>query len=298
MVTPLQSKDHKVVTALADFTPKCDVHPDVLIKLQGRLQTTLDFTQLLTIFFEGIQQSVRVEGLQYVRPNSSNSIEIGTLARHKIRYSLQTQQEDMGELVFFRDSRFREQELANLEGLISSLVYPLRNALHYQQAIEASYKDPMTGAYNRATLEQTLEREIEISRRQQSSLALLMLDIDYFKEINDRYGHLMGDTVIKDVMNCINQSIRQTDICFRYGGEEFLILLNNTNIKDAFKISERIRNSVAAKRFICEQESFKVTVSIGYTQLHPIDNQQSFIKRADQALYQAKDNGRNQVLGY
>lgn len=296
MVSPL-SRDNKVVTALADFTPQCDIHPEVLIKLQGRLQTTLDLEELLQIFFDGIQESVRLDGLHYVRPNSSSFIEIGTAARHNVRYNLQTQKEDIGELVFQRSTRFREQELANIEGLLSTLVFPLRNALQYLDAIEASYKDALTGAYNRAFLDQTLEREMEICRRQQGSLALLMLDLDHFKSINDNYGHCVGDTVIKEVVNCINQSIRQTDICFRYGGEEFLVMLNNASIKDVYHISERIRQSINNERFMYEKEPFKVTASIGFTQMQAFDNQESLIERADQALYQAKNNGRNQVLG-
>lgn len=297
MVSPVQFSDNKVVTALADFTPQCDLQPEVLIQLQGRLQTTLDIEALLNIFFDHIQQAVRVEGLSYLRPEKPQQINLGLKARHKVCYSLQTQLDTIGELVFLRNSRFREQELANIEGLISTLVYPLRNALHYQQAIEASYKDPLTGAYNRAFLEQTLEREMKISQRQHTSLAILMLDIDHFKTINDRYGHYMGDTAIKEVVNCIQDSIRETDICFRYGGEEFLILLNDSHLKDTFKISERIRSCIEAKRFVYEQNSFKVTASIGFTHMQPHDSQQCLIERADKALYQAKLNGRNQIIG-
>lgn len=297
MVSPLQFNDNKVVTALADFTPQCDVRPELLFKLQGRLQTTLELEKLLEIFFAETQSSVAIDGAQYNRPGAKPAIQVGKRSKHEIHYTLQTQENDLGELVFYRSTRFREQELANLEGLLSVLVYPLRNALHYLEAIEASYKDALTGAHNRAALQQILTREIELSKRHKRSLAILMLDIDHFKSINDQYGHCMGDKVLKEIVDSIALSTRQTDICFRYGGEEFLVMLNNTHVKDAWSISERIRQNIAQKRFVFEQQSFYVTASIGFTHLQPSDDLESFIDRADKALYLAKDNGRNQVIG-
>lgn len=297
MVSPLQTNDNKVVTALADFVPRCDIHPELLLKLQGRLQTTLDIEKLLSIFFEEIQASVQVDGIQYARPQSADLFNLGKKSKHEIHYTLQTQKDEMGELVFYRNTRFREQELANLEGLLTALVYPLRNSLHYLEALEASFKDTLTGAHNRAAMQQIITREMELSKRHKRSLAILMLDIDHFKSINDNYGHCMGDKVIKDVVESITLSTRQTDICFRYGGEEFLVMLNNTHLKDVLKISERIRQHIAQKRFVFEQQSFRITASIGFTHLQPSDTLESFIHRADKGLYLAKYNGRNQVIG-
>ena len=262
-----------------------------------RLQTSLEFEHLLDLFFHEIQQSVLVDGMSYQPPKVNLTISTGKQSRHKIRYQLQTQDDDMGELVFYRSTRFREQELANLEGLLSTLVYPLRNALHYHSALQASFQDPLTGVGNRAALNHTLEREMELAKRHQQSLAVLMLDIDYFKRINDTYGHCMGDKALKEVANSILHCIRQTDVCFRYGGEEFLVLLNNTSIKGAWVISERIRQYVEQLRFVSDGQSFQVSISVGYTNMQPQDTRDSLIHRADTALYQAKNQGRNQVIG-
>lgn len=303
MVSPLhvgnQADLHndKVITAFGEMAPKPDLRPELLLRLQGKLQTTLDINQLLEIFFAELQLSVLVDGVAYTNNEQKLNVLIGRHPRHTVRYHLQTHDDAMGELVFHRSTRFREHELANLEGLLTTLVYPLRNSLRYHIALAASFRDPLTGAGNRVALDRTLSREVELTKRHNQDLSVLMLDLDHFKNVNDTYGHSIGDKVLKDVVNCISTCIRQTDLCFRYGGEEFLIMLSNAEHLGALAIAERICRSIAELRFVTDKGPMQITTSIGCASLHADDSPESLVQRADMALYQAKNNGRNRVVG-
>ena len=302
MVSPLHSNGQaelqreNVVSAFGDMASRPDLRPELLLKLTGKLQTTLDLNQLLDIFFTEMQQAVLVDGMVYQHAELKLRHSTGRLPPHSASYQLQTQKDYMGELVFHRSTRFREHELANIEGLLSTLVFPLRNALRYHEALLAAYRDPLTGAGNRVALDQTLNREIELTKRHQQDLSILMLDLDHFKLINDLYGHATGDEVLKAVVDSIGRCIRQTDMCFRYGGEEFLIMLSNADGAGALRIAERIRMSISDLRFATAKGSLQVTGSIGCASMTFEDDKESLLHRADKALYRAKHAGRNRVI--
>ena len=302
MVSPLHSNGQaelqreNVVSAFGDMASRPDLRPELLLKLTGKLQTTLDLNQLLDIFFTEMQQAVLVDGMVYQHAELKLRHSTGRQPPHSASYQLETQKDYMGELVFHRSTRFREHELANIEGLLSTLVFPLRNALRYHEALLAAYRDPLTGAGNRVALDQTLNREIELSKRHQQDLSILMLDLDHFKLINDLYGHATGDEVLKAVVDSIGRCIRQTDMCFRYGGEEFLIMLSNADGAGALRIAERIRMSISDLRFATAKGSLQVTGSIGCASMTFEDDKESLLHRADKALYRAKHAGRNRVI--
>ncbi|PHS64426.1 MAG: GGDEF domain-containing protein [Thalassobium sp.] len=302
MVSPLHSngraelQDDKIVSSIGDLAPKPDIRPEVLLRLSGKLQTTLELSQLLEIFFEEIQQAVLVDGISFSHNAHNLLLSYGRNSVHSASYRLQTQQDYMGDLAFHRSTRFREHELANLEGLLTTLVYPMRNALRYHEALAAAFRDPLTGAGNRVALDKTLQREIELTKRHGQQLSILMLDLDHFKLVNDEFGHSMGDKVLKEAVTCITGCIRQTDMCFRYGGEEFLVMLSNAEHAGALRIAERIRMSISSLAFSNEKGRLQVTTSIGCATLTMEDSMDSLVQRADKALYQAKHNGRNRVV--
>ncbi len=302
MVTRLQSSgraaltEDKQITPFADLMPKPDIKPELLLKLSSRLQTTLELQQLLEIFFNEMKHAVLVDGMCYSNSNQNLLNSFGKEGIHSCTYRLTTHKDYMGELTFSRSTRFREHELANIEGLISTLVYPLRNAVRYTEALAAAFRDPLTGAGNRIALDKTLEREVELAKRHNQPLSVLMLDIDHFKNVNDTYGHAMGDEVLKQVVTSISSCIRQTDMCFRYGGEEFLIMLASADTEGAHRIAERIRSSIEAAVFTHEKGSLSITSSIGSATLYASDTMHSICERADSALYKAKNSGRNRVI--
>lgn len=268
--------------------------PDTL-RLTTALQTTLELEKLLGIFSESLQETVRHQGLTYRNEQRGFVLGIGHAGRHSCNYRLSLLGTDLGEVVVSRNKRFAEQELAQLEYLLCSLVYPLRNALLYRDAIAAAHRDPLTGICNRAAMDQSLQRETALALRQQSNLSLIAIDIDWFKQVNDRYGHSAGDCVLRTVARRIEEELRTSDLLFRYGGEEFVVLLSGTNVAGASVVAERIRQAVATTPCACEGNNIHVTVSQGVAQLTS-DSGSHLFERADRALYLAKQQGRDRVV--
>ncbi|WP_333570594.1 GGDEF domain-containing protein [Thermodesulfobacterium commune] len=151
--------------------------------------------------------------------------------------------------------------------------------------------DPLTGVFNRRAINKIIHREISFALRHKLPLSIVMVDIDYFKKINDTYGHEMGDYVLKKIAQTIKKSIRKEDIFGRYGGEEFILILPNTDIEKAYQVAERMRQKIEKIKFKGIKE--KITASFGLTELLPNDNIKSIIQRGDEALYLAKNKGRN-----
>ena len=161
---------------------------------------------------------------------------------------------------------------------------------------ELSRTDPLTGLANRRVLSEAAEQEFQRSKRFGSSAALLMIDIDYFKNINDTYGHDMGDAVLVSLANTLKTQARTNDLAVRLGGEEFVILLIETDIKGAMDLAERMR--VAASRIILPSSLgyFNITISVGVALFNKDDTEWSeTLSRADEAMYSAKQSGRNRV---
>lgn len=168
-----------------------------------------------------------------------------------------------------------------------------------EQLREESQRDFLTGTFNRKALERNLEAQLAHHAASKQDLSLLMLDVDHFKQFNDRYGHLMGDEVLKIVSRAITFSVRGKDMVARYGGEEFCVILPDTPLMGAMKVAETIRNTIAKRDLKRKDtgESFgHITVSIGASLFRPrTDSLESFIRRADDALYKSKHTGRNKV---
>ncbi len=162
-----------------------------------------------------------------------------------------------------------------------------------EQLQHLSTTDPLTGAYNRRMFIELLERELQRARRYGTVFSLLMFDIDYFKKVNDRYGHDAGDRVLVEVVEICRGTVRTTDILARWGGEEFMVLMPQTESDKARSMAERLRKAVAHHAF-ADIES--LTVSVGVTSLRQLDTIDVLLKRVDEALYAAKDAGRNRVV--
>ncbi|MFJ7110971.1 GGDEF domain-containing protein [Pseudomonas sp. NPDC098740] len=264
-------------------------------KLSLQLQTSLEPQRILGLFFREIQRLVPLDTLIYQHKASDLRLEFGQRGHHSISYSLSHEGEHLGDLVFRRNQRFSEQEQCNLESLLSALMYPMRNALLYRAATQSALRDPLTDTGNRIAMDQTLQREIEMARRHLQPLSLLMLDIDHFKHINDNHGHSAGDDVLKAVAASIKSQLRNVDMVFRFGGEEFLILLSNTSREAAAMVGERLRFAVQAEEYSADGHAIDLTVSLGCSTLLPGESAESLLRRADSALYVAKREGRNRL---
>jgi len=169
-------------------------------------------------------------------------------------------------------------------------------AQYHETIYRMTIVDGLTGVNNKRFLMETLEKEIPRARRHQRPLSLLMFDIDHFKLVNDNYGHLAGDFVLKDLAQLVKSRLRPDDIIGRYGGEEFAVLLPETPVDGSAAIAEELRKMIDEHRFEFEQEVIDVSVSIGCAQLADDFDVARFIKLADENLYRAKRGGRNQVV--
>ncbi|NKB31584.1 MAG: diguanylate cyclase [Pseudomonadales bacterium] len=303
MATPLTSSNTiefnsaKRVTRNRDVELEQDKYQQLKFKLSSILQSSLELEQVLGIFHDELQSVIELNGLSYFNESRKIRLNTGRKATHSCGYRLITQNDYLGELNFYRGKRFTEFDLELIEDVLGTLICPLRNALQYREAIIASLTDPLTGAGNRIALDSTLRREIELAKRHRSPLSLLLIDVDDFKNINDKLGHKTGDLVLKELVSVLNDINRQTDLSFRYGGEEFVVLLNETNLPGALVIAQRLREAIEENEVEIAGESLSVTVSIGATALKQSDSRDSFFRRADKALYKAKDSGKNQVSG-
>ncbi len=166
-------------------------------------------------------------------------------------------------------------------------------ASYEQKLVEMNMKDGLTGIYNRRFFQTRLSEEYERHTRYAGMLSLIMFDIDFFKNVNDNYGHQCGDSVLKSVAAKIGSIIRKTDYLARYGGEEFCCLLPQTDLAAARRLAERFRLHIEALMTPCQGHDINVTISLGVSGLHGEDSEEMLLKRADQALYDAKNSGRN-----
>ena len=265
------------------------------LQLSGVLQSTLELSKVLELFSTEISALVPHNGLSYENEEESFAISFGNEAQHRCSYALTLLDKSIGYLVFYREKEFLETDLTQLESMIAALIYPLRNAILYKRAIEKAHKDPVTGVSNRTAMDTSLYQEIDLARRHSQDLSIILLDIDKFKHINDTYGHIAGDTILKRVAESMSVTVRGSDIIYRYGGEEFVVVLRNTNHEGAMLLAERIRADVESMHVNYDDFSIQVTLSAGVSSYQSEDTTKSLLERCDSAMYQAKENGRNQV---
>lgn len=274
------------------------VEPNAQLKLTTLLQTTLKLEPLFDLFFGQLQHLLKINSCCYVFPEKNVDLKLGKITTHTTEYSLNLHNEVLGTIIFSRKQRFAESELLHLESLLGILVYPLRNAIHYRDAIQQALSDPLTGLGNRGALETAIQHEWQMSQRYDQDFCVLMIDIDHFKNINDTYGHATGDKVLKEVASSIIATTRQTDVAYRYGGEEFVVILNKSNLLGAMIIAERIRENIAALKISAGKDKDKylsLTISIGGSCSATCKTSEEMMEQADKVLYLAKHNGRNRV---
>lgn len=282
-------------TSDTDRTVLAELASKKALAITQVLQTTLDPKHLIELFSMEAGELIVHQGVHYINNDIDLKVKFGRQARHSCTYTLHIGDEPLGKLRFRRNERFTEAETAAIEKLLCSLLYPLRNALLHQDALQLAQKDPLTGVYNRKALDEMFKSEFSHAERHGSSCSLIMLDIDHFKSINDQYGHIIGDCALKKVASMISECKRDSDLLFRYGGEEFVILTRDTSLKGTELLAERIRRHIGNNTCSCSGSNLSITVSAGISTIRTGDTPISLLERADKALYCAKENGRNQV---
>lgn len=210
-------------------------------------------------------------------------------------------------LLLSRDENRYQPGIATtfLQKLSAMTAVAIENCLNQQRLKEIGYQDPLTQAYNRRYFDLRISDEIERCLRQDENLVCMFLDVDFFKKVNDTYGHHIGDLVLTRLVTLIKEQVRACDIVARYGGEEFVVVLPSVTIDGAVEIAERLRCAVEDDSYITCGQGLKVTVSIGVQSLSGLEGDNSMgakdiavklLDDADKALYKAKTSGRNQVV--
>jgi diguanylate cyclase (GGDEF)-like protein len=208
---------------------------------------------------------------------------------------------------FFADINHQRMVLLGVIAGVAVLLFALtvvvlrpiiRTLLKEQQLVEQSHRDGLTDLYNHTYMQELLERELSRARRYKHPLSVLMFDIDHFKQVNDTYGHLAGDDMLRNIAQMLQSYARKEDIAARYGGEEFMLILPETDKEDAAIIAERLRAEVALTRVATEAGEFGATISIGVVGYDASEREitkRSIIQTVDKAMYASKEGGRDRV---
>jgi diguanylate cyclase (GGDEF)-like protein len=190
---------------------------------------------------------------------------------------------------------FYESDVDSLEAVADICATAIQNAHYVERVKQLAYLDGLTGIFNRRFFELRIVEEIDRARRFQSGMAVLMIDIDQFKRLNDEFGHLLGDEVLRQVSSIFSQQLRKIDVVCRYGGEEFAILLSQTNPQHALAVAEKLRRLVESWQFPGVPRPVTISAGVATFPDHGTTRDE-LVKSSDAGLYAAKQGGRNRVL--
>lgn len=191
--------------------------------------------------------------------------------------------------------KLSKRDISYLEQLTRQSAITINRANTYSKVLQYATLDALTNLNNRRQFEVRLKQEIATTKRQKNPLCAMMIDIDFFKKVNDTYGHASGDAVLRTVASIIKEHLRESDIPSRYGGEEFAVLLPYTHIEEAKIVGERLRKAVETTPIPIDKKNINVTISMGLAEFNVNETGEELFKRADSALYEAKEGGRNRV---
>ncbi len=279
-------------------SPAVDLR-EKMLQITASLQTSLELVRLIGLFSEHVQGLVPHEGMEYSHAScGTNAILVGENGVFHAEIALNVGEESVGTLGIARNCPITPAEANTVRHLSATLLFPLRNALMYKAAREGAIRDPLTGLHNRLALDETAAREIDRARRYGAPLSLVCVDIDNFKLINDTWGHSAGDAVIKHLADIMRQTARGSDMTFRIGGEEFVILAANTTLEGAVQLGERLRVAFANQPCTWHDHRINVALSAGVAECRIEWDLLTLFEHADRGLYVAKRSGRNQVCVY
>jgi diguanylate cyclase (GGDEF)-like protein len=283
---------------------------DSLFNLSKALFDTGEYDQAIQYALEGLQIS---EELGMVTIICESHGMLAKLYEQKEEYHLalehQKRYQTMREAKYSRDTlqkiadlttsfqgeaSRKDAEILRLKNI--SLLQELEEHRRGSEELEKlANTDSLTGLLNRRSFNILMEKQRETTRYEKQPMSIAILDLDLFKQINDQYGHLVGDQVLVEFAKLVFRFIRKQDVCCRYGGDEFIVLLPDANASEAENVAERIRKELEASIFNLGMHHLKMTLSVGIASLQPEDNLESLLERADKALYEAKNAGRNRI---
>lgn len=283
------------LAALRKISEQWRQNDDAYTRLCRRMATTLSLETLIAIFAEELAQLVGYDQLTYRHQVGHQEFVFasGMGGRHRCDYRLSLEGTNYGGLTLSRRRRFAEEELAAIEQMLSVAICPIRNACQFAQVQQAALTDALTHVPNKRALDEALSRESHLGDRHQQACTLILCDLDHFKKVNDTYGHVIGDHILKATAKELVRATRNSDAVFRFGGEEFAILLPHTEEAEARKVAERIRQYISGIMVNCGEHQVATTASAGIATRMAGETSDQWVARADEALYRAKAQGRN-----
>lgn len=267
------------------------------LALLRALQRSLEPDVVVETFVRSLREGFAVDGVAFDHPEYGR--QWGAKGDHAFAARLKLDGTALGRLEFYRRQAFGRRERSELSELAELLLHPLHNALTHACLQKQAFEDGLTGLLNRQALERMLPRELAAAERQGRPLALVMIDLDLLKPINDTWGHAAGDRALQGVAGAITASLRQSDLAFRLGGDEFMLLLPATDEAGARTVVGRVREMLAeaaGQRDTTARpglEGKDVTFSAGIAASSPGESAADLIERADRAMYRAKHAGGN-----
>ena len=257
--------------------------------LTSQLQTSLDIQQQLDIFSMYVGRLLSITGIRLNTAFGEHSAAGSSNSSHAYKSLLVLNQQCLAEVHYHSDQPFSPSQQRDLVLLESEWLFALRNALVVARLQQMALKDPLTALGNRRFFDDSFAKAIQLSRRRQQTCALLLLDLDNFKQLNDNFGHAMGDELLIVVADCMREALRQTDSLFRFGGDEFAVILADEDADSADLVARRLLKAIN-QHHKCVQ--YGITASAGLAYLQPLQAAQQFFAAADRALYEAKASGK------
>ena len=259
-----------------------------LYEITREITKSLDKEQVFAVFSEKLKKYLSIDDCRLLSPG-----EDGRDYPAWTFFPLEIGKKSLGQLAV---AGLKEKDLEKFQILAQQFLLGLKRAVLYQHVQEMATLDGLTRVFTRRYLFERCNEELERSKRFKYNLSCLMIDVDKFKDFNDTYGHLVGDAILVAVARVIKDNIRQIDLLGKYGGEEFCVILTETDIPGAQFVGERIRQALSDTSIQAYDELLRVTISIGVAGF-PEDSSDltGMVDKADQALYKAKEAGRNRV---
>ena len=262
------------------------------LALVSQLQTTLDIDELIKIFAAQAARYVDFSGLYFKSPNLNKTLRGSRKAKQERRFDLRIGSNFIGTLSYGINSPISLTNHKVLEQLHQCLLYPLNNAIAYFEAMQLAMQDALTGLGNRRHFDEQLKRAMHNANRHHSLVGLVLGDLNKFKAINDNYGHAVGDFVLKEFANILRQCVRDSDSLFRFGGDEFAIIVENANETALTIIEARISQALSKNASLAK---YQLGCSLGSTFMNRADSETSFFERADETLYRKKVHSVTQL---
>ena len=307
----MTSNTELVETALCDNADKavCPgkkpavVKPDfVLPELNlASLYRHIEIDNLLQAFVDRLSSAVSQDAFEFCNGDLDVDFRSGCQRMtadvpYKLHYRVANQGGYLGVMGIGRKTQFCSAEVRRINSAVDAFAGPLNNAILYTRACQSAFRDPLTGVRNRAALDDALSQKSSTTLCRDASLVLLVCDVDRFKLVNDNFGHTVGDEVLRQFARVLQENTRESDMVFRYGGDEFVIALQDTQLAGGSELAQRIRKAVKHTGVCAANAYITVTTTIGVTEVQRNESLDDAFLRADEALLSGKKSGKDQVI--